>query len=272
MVAAAIIGGVATLGGGLIASSGAKKAGETQAQAAREAQASQERAFEKQTALQEPFRQAGLTAQEQIMQLLGIGGDKAAEGYGSLAKPFGTEQFQQDPGYAFRQAEGMKALERSAAARGGLLSGGTLKGIQRFGQDLASQEYGNAFNRYQTERAARLNPLQSLMGAGQSSSNVLTGAAGQLGQGQAQSQLAAGQARASGYVGSANALAGALSGIGQAATSYPLYQAQIGYLNRGGNPSVTTPTIGGLDNAMVPGIGSGGIVNLPNRPGGYFPG
>jgi hypothetical protein len=150
-----------------------------------------------------------------------------------LAKPFGAQQFEQDPGYAFRQSEGMKALERSAAARGGLLSGGTLKGIQRFGQDLASQEYGNAFNRYQTERAARLNPLQSLMGAGQSSANTLTGAAGQLGQGQAQSQLAAGQARASGYVGQSNALAGALGSIGQAASSYPLYQAQVNYLNSG---------------------------------------
>jgi hypothetical protein len=49
----------------------------------------------------------------------------------------------------------MKALERSAAARGNLLSGSTLKGVQRFGQDLASQEYQNAFNRYQVERAAK---------------------------------------------------------------------------------------------------------------------
>jgi hypothetical protein len=205
LAVAAGIGAVGAIGGGLIAAGGAKSAAKTQAQAAAQAQVSQERAFERQVELQEPFRQAGLTAQEQIMQLLGIGGDQAAAGYGSLAKPFGAQQFEQDPGYAFRQSEGMKALERSAAARGGLLSGGTLKGIQRFGQDLASQEYGNAFNRYQTERAARLNPLQSLMGAGQSSANTLTGAAGQLGQGQAQSQLAAGQARASGYVGQSNA-------------------------------------------------------------------
>jgi hypothetical protein len=233
LAVAAGIGAVGAIGGGLIAAGGAKSAAKTQAQAAAQAQVSQERAFERQVELQEPFRQAGLTAQEQIMQLLGIGGDQAAAGYGSLAKPFGAQQFEQDPGYAFRQSEGMKALERSAAARGGLLSGGTLKGIQRFGQDLASQEYGNAFNRYQTERAARLNPLQSLMGAGQSSANTLTGAAGQLGQGQAQSQLAAGQARASGYVGQSNALAGALGSIGQAASSYPLYQAQVNYLNSG---------------------------------------
>lgn len=230
-VAGAIIGGVAAIGGGLIASSGAKSAAKTQAAAADRSAELQREMFERQVELQAPFREAGLTAQQQIMQLLGIGGDKTAAGYGSMAQPFGMQQFQQDPGYAFRQSEGMKALERSAAARGGLLSGSTMKGIQRFGQDLASQEYQNAFNRYQVERAARLNPLQSLMGSGQSSANVLTGAAGNLGQGLAQSELAAGQARASGYVGSTNALAGALSGIGQMAMQYPMYQAQTNYIN-----------------------------------------
>lgn len=92
--------------------------------------------------------------------------------------PFGMQQFQDDPGYGFRIGEGMKALERSAAARGGLLSGATLKGIQRYGQDLASQEYQNAFNRYQSEREARLKPLQSLSGVGQTTANVL----GEVGQ------------------------------------------------------------------------------------------
>jgi hypothetical protein len=228
MPPAIIAAGVgASVGGGLIARSGAKKAARAQEQAAQRAEQTQREMFERQIGLQEPFRQAGMTAQDQIMQLLGIGGDAGAEGYGSMARPFGQQDFEADPGYAFRQSEGMKALERSAAARGNLMSGATMKGIQRFGQDLASQEYGNAFNRFQVERAARLNPLQSLMGSGQSAANVMTGAAGQAGQGIAGSQMAAGQARASGYVGQANALAGALQGIGQAATSFPLYQAQL---------------------------------------------
>lgn len=234
-VIAAGVGAAASVGGGLIARSGAKKAARAQERAAQSAEQTQREMFERQIALQEPFRQAGMTAQQQIMQLLGIGGDANAAGYGSMARPFGQQDFQQDPGYAFRQAEGMKALERSAAARGGLLSGATMKGIQRFGQDLASQEYQNAFNRFQIERAARLNPLQSLMGSGQSAANVMTGATGQAGQNIGQMQLGAGQARASGYVGSANALAGALQGVGQAAASFPLYQAQIDYLNRGGD-------------------------------------
>lgn len=254
-IIAAGIGAAASVGSGLIASSAAKKAANTQAQAARDAQAAQERMYQQQVELQQPFREAGLTAQQQIMQLLGIGGDKNAADYGSLAKSFGNEQFQQDPGYQFRQQEGMKALERSAAARGGLLSGSTMKGIQRFGQDLASQEYQNAFNRYQAERAARLNPLQSLMGSGQSAANVMTGAAGQAGQNEASNLYNAGQARASGYVGSANALANALGSVGNAAAQFPLYSAQVNYLNRGapsagGMPSYSS-ALDGVSNAMA---------------------
>jgi len=325
-IIAAGIGAVGAVGGGLIASSGAKKAANAQAQAAQNAQAAQERMFQQQVQLQEPFRQAGMTAQQQIMYLLGLGSpddygagaqgvkataydpsqtyyfadgtaynpqqDRAnavpgamgafgriganiaeklgagAEGmtpeqliqrgllytqapvaggakpsgeFGSLAKPFGMDQFEADPGYAFRQSEGMKALERSAAARNGLLSGATMKGIQRFGQDLASQEYQNAFNRYQVERAARLNPLQSLMGSGQSSANTLTSAAGQFGQASANNAMNVGAARASGYVGSANALSSALSGVGQMAMQYPMYQAQTNYFNSMANSGSSLP-------------------------------
>ena len=232
MVAAAVVSGVAAIGGGLIAAGGAKSAGRAQERAAKEANVAQQRMFEEQNRLQEPFRQGGLTAQNEIMQLLGIGGDKAAAGYGSLGKSFGESDFQQDPGYAFRQAEGMKALERSAAARGNLLSGSTLKGVQRFGQDLASQEYQNAFNRYQVNRSNKLNPLQSLMGSGQSATNIMTGAAGQMGQNEASNIYNAGQARASGYVGQANALSTALGQVGGIASNYPTQNALIGYYNR----------------------------------------
>lgn len=229
MVAAAVIGG-AVIGGGasMIASSKAAKAQES---AANSANATQLAMFNRQTELQEPFRQGGLTAQQQIMQLLGLGGDKNAAGYGSLAQPFGMDQFQADPGYAFRQAEAQKALERSASARGMLLSGSTLKGIERYSQDLASQEYQNAFNRYQVERAAKLNPLQSLMGAGQSSANTLTNAAANYGNAAAANTMAAGQARASGYVGMGNAISNAVNSAANTYASLPMYNAQTNYLN-----------------------------------------
>jgi hypothetical protein len=150
--------------------------------------------------------------------------------------PFGMDQFQQDPGYAFRMSEGMKALERSAAARGGLLSGGMLRGAQRYGQDLASQEYMNAFNRYQAERNARLNPLQSLAGVGQTATNQLGQAGQTMASNVGQALGAAGQARASGYVGGANALT---QGLG----TYLNYQQGQNYLNaiRPQQPAAAAP-------------------------------
>ena len=215
----AILGAAALgAGAGIYGSSQASRA---QRSATQQAAGTQQAMFERQVELQEPFRQAGLTAQNRLMTLLGLGGDPNAPGYGTAARDFTMADYTADPGYGFRMSEGMKALERSAAARGGLLSGATLKGVQRFGQDLASQEYQNAFNRFYTMRNAQLNPLQGILGQGQSSTNVLTGAAGDVGRGVAGAQMGAGQARASGYVGGANALTGALqSGMG----NYLMYQ------------------------------------------------
>ena len=236
-VAAAVVGASVIGAGASIY--GASKAASAQKKAAQQANAAQLAMFNRQVELQEPFRQGGLTAQQQIMQWLGIGGDPNAAGYGSLAKPFGMEDFKADPGYAFRQAEAQRALERSASARGMLLSGSTLKGIERFSQDLASQEYQNAFNRYQIERGARLNPLQSLMGAGQSATNTMTSAAGNYGQAQANNLMAAGQARASGYVGAANAISSAVNNAANTYAMMPLYNAQVNYLNSGNSGTNT---------------------------------
>jgi hypothetical protein len=205
---------------------GSSQAARAQKSAAGQAADTQRAMLERQIELQEPFRQGGMTAQNRLMTLLGLGGDASAADYGRYARDFGMSDFEADPGYGFRMDEGMKALEQSAAARGGLLSGTTLKGVQRFGQGLASQEYQNAFNRYQVNRAGQLNPLQSLMGAGQTGANVLSGAMGQAGQGISAAQQGAGAARASGYVGGVNALTGALS---SAMPNYMMYN----FMNQG---------------------------------------
>lgn len=234
-IAAAVIGGVAAVGAGAIGAYGASKAAKTQARAAQQGIDAQERMLERQIELQEPFRQGGITAQNQLLTLLGLpGGAAGTADFGMAARPFGMDQFQADPGYAFRMSEGMKALENSAAARGGLFSGATLKGINRFGQDLASQEYQNAFNRYQIERQARLNPLQSMMGAGQTATNQMTGAMGQAGTNLMQGYGNLGQARASAYVGGTQAAMGALQGIGGLAQNYygNQFMAQQMDLNR----------------------------------------
>jgi hypothetical protein len=179
--------------------------------------------FERQVELQEPFRKVGVNALPELV---------AASKY----TPFTMQQFQADPGYAFRLQEGMKALDRTAAARGGLLSGSTLKGAQRYGQEMGSQEFTNAFNRYQAERQARLNPLQSLAGMAQPSANTLTNAAGQYGQNLAEGATAMGNIRASGYTNQANALTGAL---GQGLNYYQNQQMMDRFFPRqgGGGPA-----------------------------------
>jgi hypothetical protein len=189
----------AIIGSSLIGGVAAKSAGDTQAAATREASAAQERMFGKQVELQEPFRQVGVNALPELV---------AASKY----EPFTMAKFQADPGYAFRLKEGLKALDRSAAARGGLLSGAQLRGITEYGQELGSQEFTNAFNRYQAERAARLNPLQSLTGMGLTTAANVAGAAGRLGENIGSNIIGGGAARASSYMGMANALS---SGLGQ---------------------------------------------------------
>ena len=208
-VAAAIIG--SSLISGAVGMSASSKAAKAQTQAAEKAAAEQKAMFDEQVRLQAPFREAGLTAQNKLMSYLGLSGAPGDAGYGKYAGDFTMQDFTTDPGYAFRLAEGNKALDRTAAARGGLLSGGAMKAAQRYGQDMGSQEYMNAFNRYQTNRANQLNPLQNLMGAGQTGANTLTAAAGQLGSDLGENALGAGNARASGYIGQANALTGALN-------------------------------------------------------------
>ena len=107
-----------------------------------------------------------------------------------------------DPGYMFRFGEGQRALERSAAARGGLLSGGTARRLTRFGQEMGSQEFMNRFNR-----------LASIAGMGQ----VMTQGMGQLGygfggqMGNIMGNIGAG--RASGYLGQGSALGGTLQNL-----------------------------------------------------------
>ena len=198
----------AVVGSAVIGAGASKSAASTQAAAADRSAEVQREIFERQVELQQPWLKAGEEALNKLKPL--------AMEY----TPFGMRQFQSDPGYQFRMSEGMKALERGAAARGGLLSGATLRGTQRFGQELASQEYQNAFNRYGIERERRLGPLQSLAGVGQTTAQQLSSQAGQMGTNVGNMMTSGAAARASGYVGQANALTSALG------TGLNFYQGQ----------------------------------------------
>lgn len=175
--------------------------------------------------------------------------DPNAPDFGKYARDFSMADFQADPGYAFRLSEGLKALDRQAAARGGLISGAALKASQRYGQDMASQEYGAAFDRYQINRANQLNPLMAITGYGQLATNQLgsygsqfaagaTNTMGTAAANQANALGAAGQARASGYVGQANALTAGLSGISNLAGQYFTSRQMGNPYGLSGSPSI----------------------------------
>lgn len=110
--------------------------------------------------------------------------------------------WQADPGYQFRLGEGMRALENSAAARGGLLSGGFGRAAIGYGQDMASQEYQNVFN--------RLSSIAGFGPVGQAGTSSAAFAGAQTGNG-AQYVAAQGDATASRYVNTNNAITNSIN-------------------------------------------------------------
>jgi len=256
----AIIGAGASIGGGLLGSSAAGKAADAQSQAAIQAAqiqaGSAERAlnFQKQVygdtqANQAPFLQAGQQAVGQLSGLLAPGGDLTKQWNQQFTAPT-ADQASQTPGYQFAFNQGLQALDRGAAARGNLLTGGTMQAEQQYGQGLASQtyqqtfnnaltQYQQAYNQFQQGQANTYNRLAGLSGTGQVSANQL-GATGQnaagnvaninlnSGQEQAQGVNNAAAATASGYVGGANAWQGALGNLGSYAQLAQLMNRKSG--------------------------------------------
>jgi hypothetical protein len=223
-IGGALIGGGASLWAANTQANAAKDAAKLQSDATNRSLDIQKQIYDQQREDLQPWRQSGVNA---LARLNELSDDEST---------FGMTNFKQDPGYAFRLSEGLKAIQRSAAARGGLLSGATMKGIGDYSQGLASQEYQNAFNRYQVEKQAKLNQLQALAGIGQNanqqviqsgnnyadnSGNLIVGGANALAQG----QIGAANANASGYMGTANTLNNAIG-------SYVNYNQNQALLNR----------------------------------------
>ena len=167
---------------------------------------------------------------------------------GSLTKKFTLADYEADPGYQFRLTEGQKGLDRSAAARGGLQSGTALKAAQRFGQDYASNEYGNAYNRYNTDQTTQYNRLASIAGLGQTANSANQAAGGNYANAvggyamtnaanQGNAALAGANSRGSAFSGIGNAFGRASYNWGQPSAGYtnynlPDYSVQAGYGDR----------------------------------------
>lgn len=182
-----------------------------------------------------PYQQFGVESTNRLATLMGL---RPGAESGSLMQQPTAGELEMDPGYAFREQQGMKALQQQLAAGGLRGSGTALKAGQQFGQNLASQEYGNAYNRFMANRANQIGLLQGGVGSGLTA----TGGQGQLagqaanlysgtGANIANTMLAnpygqamenVGQARASGYMGGASALGQALQAPAQNYMAYSM--------------------------------------------------
>ena len=195
MVFPAIVAGLGGLAGGIVSGIFGSQAAEEQAEAAGlQAQAGlqatelaigeQARQFD--VGLEElrrqqelaradiaPFREAGVTA-------LGLVTHGTLPGR-EFNAPFYEFNLTTDPGFQFRLDEGLRALTRQQAAAGRLHGGRGMREAVRFGQELASQEYTNAFNRHQIDLQNRFNRLAFPTGLGQTSATQLAGIGTQTG-------------------------------------------------------------------------------------------
>ena len=217
----ALIGG-AILGGAYLSSQASKSAAQTQADAANNAIGANQASLEQQMQMTEPWRTAGTTAVNQLSAMTQPGGE-ATKNFSYAPFDYNANT---DPGTQFRLKQGLDAMNATAAARGGLISGNALKAGQDYGQAQGSQEYSNAFNRYlqnyansqntfQLNRNNLLQPLQFLSGQGQASATNTASNIGANAANNAALSTGAANATAAGTVGQANAYSNAIGqGIG----------------------------------------------------------
>jgi hypothetical protein len=174
----------------------------------------------------EPYQNAGQGAVDQLSALTGPGGE--------WSKGFSMSDFQQDPGYQFRLAEGQKALDRMQSARGNFLSGAAIKQGLNYNSGMASQEYANAYGRFNNDRNMRYQQLMGLAGLGANAANAIGGYAQGTGSRISDLWTQFGNAQAAGTLGTAMA---------HKEGNDKAYQAWANYL--GGNQYTNGSMMGG---------------------------
>lgn len=278
---AIVIGAVGAVAGAGIGAVGASKAAGAQADAAKSAAQLQHE--DAQAAL--AFQQKEWDTQQQNLQPWLTAGKGALStltaDMGELTAPF-TQSFsaptaaeaQATPGYQFTLGQGELALQNSAAARGGALSGGTAKDIAGYAEGLASTtyqqtfsnalaQYQQAFQKFETNQTSKYNRLAGVAGTGQNAATTL-GSEGSAAAGNVSSTLLtsgqqigqqlnnAGAATASGYIGGANALTSGISGISGYLQLQQLLAARQAtgnfYAGAGGNPVTPNPVTYDISN------------------------
>lgn len=226
VVASAVIGGV-------VASNSASKAAKAQENAANRASQTELEQYYQNREDMQPWREAGAGALGQLTAGTQPGGD--------YMRDFTLADFTRDPGYDFRMQQGQQALDRSAAARGGALGGAAIKGSLRYGQDYASNEFQNAYNRFNNDRTQRFNRLASIAGIGQTATRDVAQMGSQTASNVANNIIGAGNAQASSYVGQGNAISGVANTLG----NFAMNKYYLSQMPGGASTMPTTPGYGG---------------------------
>lgn len=163
---------------------------------------------------QEPSMAAGNLATNRMLDILGLSGNTGAQGYNSYNQPFTAEDFNtfKDPGYNFRVQQGQQAMLN--AARGGGLagSGAALKAATKYGQEMGSQEFQNAYTRATQAAESSRTALLPLMAQGLTASQTASQLAGTTGGQLSGNQFGLGTNLGSLASNTGNTIAGAYTG------------------------------------------------------------
>jgi hypothetical protein len=209
--------GAAVVGAGASVYSANKAAGAAKS-AANSSIAEQQREYDQARADNAPYRVTGMSGLNQVAKLYGL--DTVDEN-GNVTKGSGKADlsgFTTSPDFQFDLSQGQDAINRSAAARGGLLSGAAVKAGQTYATGLADQNFGNYVSR-----------LSGIAGVGQSATNATTAAGTNMANANSQAITGAGNARASAYLDQGQTIGNLANGGSQLASQYLLYK----YLNPG---------------------------------------
>jgi hypothetical protein len=182
-----LIGAIASIGSALIGAGASGAASREQAAATRYAADIQRQNYTDSLAALQPQINAGNTARDYQLGALGLpGGNSDA-----------TTAFRNSPGYGFAVNQGKNSVQTSAAAGGRLFSGGTLKSLDKLGQGMADQQFGNWYDRLGGLSGAGGGAVNTAVNAGSNTANNLSSLAVQ-----------GGNDKASSYINGANAITG----------------------------------------------------------------
>lgn len=251
---AAVISAGASLYGSSQQADAADEAAQRTSDATNRATESQERMFNTTREDMAPWRDVGKEGLYSLADLMGIQSTDSSgnlrpqsDRFGTLGRTFTMSDFYKDPGYDFRLNEGLKGIDRGAAARGDFFSGATGKALSEYNQNYASNEFNNAYNRFNTDQSNLYNRYAGLSGTGQATAGQIGSLGANTYSNIANTSMTGANSVSDAYMNAANARASGYAGVGNAITSgvgnYMAYNARnSGYGGYGSGYGSAYPT------------------------------